>query len=132
MPLTARKVAHMRSMVAKTMAGRTQQVILTLRTPTGGTQTLTVNAVWRVMGDFDPTLEGANNDKYHLGAEPDINAIFNITDISLHQLRACLWATLGSDATGAQPATKYALLDVEPIGTPPGGDRFYTKWSRQH
>jgi hypothetical protein len=84
------------------------------------------------MGDFDPTLEGANNDRYHLGAEADINAIFDLAQVSLAQMRSAIYAQLGSDATGAQPASKYVLLDVEPIGMVPGGDRLFTKWSRQH
>jgi hypothetical protein len=119
-------------MIARVQQGRAQTVILTCRTPTGGTSTITTTAVWRVMGDFDPTLEGATNSLTHLGAEPDINAIFDAAQITLAQLRSVLYATLGQDATGAQPAERYVLLDVEPIGMLPGGDRFFTKWSRQH
>src|SRR5437588_7122308 len=122
MPLTARKIAHLKANIARVQQGRSQQIVLTCRTPSGGTSTLTVTAVWRVMGDFDPTLEGANNDRYHLGASPDVNAVFSLADVSLDVLRSCIWATLGADATGAQPATKYVLLDAEPIGMIPGGD----------
>jgi hypothetical protein len=131
MPLNARKIAHIRNQIARTHAGRSQQVMLTLRTDTGGTTTLVVNAVWRVMIDSDPTLEGAQNTRFKIGADDDINAMFDMKDITLHQLRSCIYAQLGSDATGAQPAQRYVLLDVEPVGLMPGGDRFFTKWTRQ-
>ena len=132
MPLNAAKIAHIKANIVKMNAGRQQQVILTLRTAGGGTSTLTVNAVWRVMGDFDPTYEGPNNVRFQGTVDADVEAIFNQADVTLPQLRACIWASLGSDATGAQPATKYTLMDIEPVGIMPGGDRFFTRWTRQH
>jgi hypothetical protein len=141
MPLTARKLSHIRSMVRKTMAGRTQPILLTLRTPTGGTTTITVDAIWRVQADFDPTYQGPTNALTHLGTEADIIAEFNMSDVSLQQLKATLYASLapnqssslqGPVALGAQPASRYTLTDIETAGIPEGGDRFITRWTRQH
>jgi hypothetical protein len=137
MPLTAKKIAHIQSMVTRTLAGRTQPVVLTLRTPQGGTTTITVNGIWRVQADFDPAYEGPTNAITHLGTEPDIVAQFSMADVTLHQLKACIWAQLlpnqdGSPLGGAQPATRYTLTDIETAGIPPGGDRFITRWTRQH
>jgi hypothetical protein len=140
-PLTARKIAHIRSMVAKTMAGRTQPVTLTLRTPTGGTSTITINAIWRVQADFDPTYQGPTNALTHLGTEADVLCQINMAEVSLPQLKATLWASLapnqaasgqGSIALGAQPAQKYTLTDIETAGIPEGGDRFICRFTRQH
>jgi hypothetical protein len=131
-PLNARKIAHIKARVKQIFAGRAQQVILTCRTGSGGTTTLTVNAIWRVMIDADPAIEGAQNTRFKIGADDDINAMFNTEDITLQQLRSCIYAELGQDATGAQPAKRYVLLDVEPVGIMPGADRFFTKWTRQH
>lgn len=130
MPLTPGKVARIRATVARTFQGRQQQVILTLRTPAGSTTTLTVDAVWRVMSDSEPAMEAGSNDRFHIGGQ-DVVAIFNAADITLPQLRSCIWAVLGADATGAQPAIKYTVLHVEPFGMVPGSDRFYTIWTRQ-
>lgn len=132
MPLTPRKIAHIKANIGKTLIGRQQQVILTLRTAAGGTTTMTLNAIWRVQTDADPTFQGPTADHFHLGTTPDVAAIFNQTDITLPQLKSCIGGVLGSGAQNAQPANKYTLLSVEPFGILPGGDRFFTLWTRQH
>lgn len=113
------------------MNGRQQQVILTLRTPSGGTTTKTVNAVWRIDSDANPVWQGPTDALFHLGTQGDVVALFNESDITLQQLRACIYAQLGADAAGAQVAQKYTLLGIVPAGMMPGGDRFYTRWTRQ-
>lgn len=129
MPLTARKLNHILDLQRKTFAGRSQIVTLYQRSPTGGLIEQRVSCIWRIQGDFDPTMEGASNDRYHLGADADINAVFDTRDVSLQQLRSTLYA-VPDDPTG-QPSGKYVLLDVEPTGIQPGGDRYFTKWTRQ-
>jgi hypothetical protein len=130
MPLTPSKAAHIQNMVAKTFTGRSTSVILTLRTAGGGTTTLTVQAVWRVIIDDMPTYEGPTNALTHLGVESPIQAEFNAADVTLAQLRSCIYATLTSPGPN-QPASRYVLTDIEPTGMLPGGTRYFTRWTRQ-
>jgi hypothetical protein len=118
-------------MYKKVFAGRAQSVILTLRTPVGGTTTLTINAVWRVMGDMDPTLSQTAADIETRATSPDVLAEFLESDVSLAQLRSCLYITLAA-GVGAQPASKYIIAAIEVRGMPPGGDRFLVHCMRQH
>jgi hypothetical protein len=129
MPLDSRKLAHIRRLVARTHAGRQQRVVLTLRTPAGGTTTLAVEGVWRVQADFDPSRENPTNDRFHVGPGQDVFAVFDAGGITLQQLRSCLWAEPLPD--GAEPGRRYILLDIEPVGMAPGGTRFITRWTRQ-
>lgn len=132
MPLTARKIKHIEKMQAKWFQGRTQLVILTMRTPTGGTTTKIIDAIWRVVADFDPLYEGPTNALTHLGTEADVIAEFDTDQLTHSELKSVLWAVLGANAEGVQPATKYTLTDIEVLGIPIGGDRYLTRWTRQH
>ena len=131
MPLTTRKLNHIAAKYAKVFAGRAQGVILTLRTSAGGTTTLTVNAIWRVMGDFDPTLSQQIADIETRATQPDVIAEFLATDVTLAQLRATISLTLAA-GVGAQPAQKYTVSLIEVRGLAPGGDRFNVHCMRQH
>ncbi len=131
MPLDSRKIAHISSLLTKQMAGRTQSVRLTLRTAGGGTTTLVVPAIWKPVEDADPALVESNHMSSHIGGDPDVQAVFALSDVSLSQMRACIHAELLTHGTGAEPATTYLLLSVEPRGLPPGGDRLFTRWARQ-
>lgn len=130
MPLDARKQRHLKAMIARQFIGRAIPVTLTMRLPDGGETQMQLNAIWRVQIDADPTMEGSSNLRFNLGADADVLAIFNAADVSLHQLRATLWATLGPPLPDTQPATRYTLLDVEPFGMLLS--RFWTRWTRQH
>lgn len=131
MPLTTRKIAHIVAMYQKVFAQRSQSVILTMRTSAGGTTTLTVNAVWRVMGDQDPSLTQSVADVETRGSLPDVYAEFLETDVTLAQLRSVLWITLTA-GVGAQPAQKYFINAIEVRGMQPGGNRFNVHCMRQH
>jgi len=131
MALTTRKLAHITAMYKKVFAGRSQSVILTLRTGAGGTTTLTVNAVWRVMGDMDPTLSQTVADIETRATSPDVIAEFLESDVTLAQLRSCISITLAA-GVGAQPAQKYIIAAIDVRGMPPGGDRYIVNCMRQH
>ena len=131
MPLTTRKLNHITAKYAKIFASRSQGVILTMRTGAGGTTTLQVNAVWRVMGDFDPTLSQQIADIETRATQPDVIAEFLATDVTLPQLRSTIYLTLAA-GVGAQPAQKYTIALIEVRGLAPGGDRFNVHCMRQH
>jgi hypothetical protein len=131
MPLTTRKLAHITAMYAKVFASRSQQVILTMRTAGGGTTTLTIKAIWRVMGDYDPTLSQQIADIETRGTQPDVLSEFLQSDVTLPQLRSTIYLTLAA-GVGAQPAQKYVITFIEVKGITPGGDRFNVHCMRQH
>lgn len=131
MPLTTRKLAHISAMYRKVFAGRSQAVVLTLRTPAGGTTTLTVQGVFRVMGDMDPTLHQLSADNETRATMPDVIAQFLEADVTLAQLRSCIYLTLAA-GVGAQPAQKYVIAAIDVRGMTPGGDRFICDCMRQH
>lgn len=131
MPLTARKLAHISAMYQKIFASRSQQVILTMRTSAGGTTTLTVKSVFRVMGDMDPTLSQTAADVETRATTPDVIAEFLATDVTLPQLRSVIYLAL-SAGVGAQPAQKYIIAAIDVRGMAPGGDRFQCHCRRQH
>jgi hypothetical protein len=131
MALTTRKLTHITAMYQKIFASRAQNVVLTMRTSAGGTTTLTVKSVWRVMGDMAPTLSQTAADIETRATQPDVIAEFLETDVTLAQLRSTLYITL-SAGVGAQPATKYIIAAIDVRGMPPGGDRFLCNCMRQH
>lgn len=138
MPLDARKLAHIRTAQRMTFEGRAQPVTLTLRTPTGATEQRTVPAIWRPVMDTDRTLEGPTNATSRAGVEPDVMAIFDQADVSYAQLRATLYVTVPPNPAGTPtvpsgfPAgAHFVLTDLEIAGMPPGGDRYFTLWTRQ-
>jgi len=129
MPLTPSKVARIQANVAKTFTGRTTSVTLTLRQAGGGTTTLVVNAVWRVLFDDMPSMQGPTNALTHLGVEAPVYAEFNSADITLAQLRSAIYAV---PATGpSEVATRYVLTDIEEAGMLPNATRYFTRWTRQ-
>jgi hypothetical protein len=132
MPLTASKAAHINAVLRRSWAQRSQLVDLHLRTAGGGTTILTVAAIWRVLQDTDPSLGPAYGDTAKQMGDVDVSAVFFVADVSLAQLRSCLWAQLAAgQGTGVQPATKYTLTSVEVKGLLPGGSRYLTHWIRQ-
>jgi hypothetical protein len=131
MPLTTRKLAHISAMYQKIFATRSQQVVLTMRTSAGGTTTLTLKSVFRVMGDMDPTLSQTAADVETRATTPDVIAEFLETDVTLPQLRSVIYLTL-SAGVGAQPAQKYIIAAIDVRGMAPGGDRFLCHCMRQH
>ena len=131
MPLTAKKLAHITAMYAKVFASRSQQVTLTMRTGAGGTTTLQVKSVWRVMGDMDPTLSQTIADIETRATQPDVVAEFLESDVTLAQLRSTICITLVA-GVGAQPAQKYIIAAIDVRGMAPGGDRFICSCMRQH
>jgi hypothetical protein len=118
-------------MYAKIFAGRSQTVVLTCRTGAGGTTTLNKPAVWRVQGDMDPSLSQTAADIETRATSPDVIAEFLETDVTLAQLRSCIYITLAA-GVGAQPATKYTIAAIDVRGMTPGGSRFVVNCMRQH
>jgi|SRR5579884_2027776 len=120
MPLNTRKLNHLHDLLVRAMAGRSQDVILTLKAADGSTSTLTVPAIFRLSVDADPRLAG------HSGSPgaPDVLAQFMQTDVTLDQLRACVKITLPPGTTGPDLANAYAIRSIAIKGLQPGGDRF--------
>jgi ABC-type uncharacterized transport system involved in gliding motility auxiliary subunit len=131
MPLTTRKLTHISAMYQKIFASRSQQVVLTMRTSIGGTTTLQIKSVFRVMGDMDPTLSQTAADVETRATTPDVIAEFLETDVTLPQLRSVIYLTLAA-GVGAQPAQKYTIAAIDVRGMAPGGDRFLCHCMRQH
>jgi hypothetical protein len=132
MPLTSAKAAHLNAMIRKSWVQRSQLVDLHLRTAGGGTTVLTVTSIWRVLQDADPNLGPAYGDTSKQMGDVDVSAVFFVADVTLAQLRSCLWAQLtAGQGVGVQPATKYTLTSVEVKGILPGGSRYLTHWIRQ-
>lgn len=130
MPLTARKVTHLTGKYASIMAGRSQTVNLTLRNADGTTSVLAVPAVWKPVWDSDPTRDGATVHPAEIGTANDIVAWFRTTDVTLVQLRSCIYASPASPGPG-ETSPRYTLVSIEARGIPPGGDRFVTEWVRE-
>jgi hypothetical protein len=131
MPLTARKIAHIKANLVKIFAGRTQQVLLTIRNADGSTTTLpTLNAIWRAMEDQDPIYDpaGTGGDDIKVA---DVVALFNLADISYSQMRQCVWAELVPGQPGPAIATRYLPTSITPKGIIPGGDRLIVTFDRQ-
>ncbi|HLJ67756.1 MAG TPA: hypothetical protein VKX16_10400 [Chloroflexota bacterium] len=132
MPLDARKLAHIVLATSRSFDARAQPVTFYLRQRDGSTSQLVLNVIWRVLGDFDPTLEAPTQSTTRLGTSDDILCAIKTTDITLQQLRACVYAAPGPQAPGAQPASRYILTNIEVAGMPPGGDRYYVSFAQQH
>jgi hypothetical protein len=133
MPLDTRKLKHIAAKLTPITQGRTQQITLVLRNPDGTTQTIQKPAIWRQAQDADPTLNppsGSVPGSPHTGGVEDIVSLFNQTDISLSQLRSCIYAYPTSPLS-SEPANRYLLTSVTPKGMQPGGDRFIVTWTRQ-
>jgi hypothetical protein len=132
MPLTVQKAAHINTMLRKAWAQRSQTVDLHLRIAGGGTSVLTVSSIWRVLQDADPSLGPAYGDTAKQMGDVDVSAIFFVADVTLAQMRSCLYAQLtAGQGIGVQPATKYTLTSIEVKGLLPGGSRYLTHWIRQ-
>lgn len=129
MPLTPRAASHIKAKLALMWEGRTQPIVFTLRTVTGGvpgTTTLTVDAVWHVNDDADPAYSETAGRR----PLPDILAMVNAADITLAQLRSCLYAAPQS-LLANEPATRYLITAIQPKGTMAGGDRYMLTLARQ-
>lgn len=130
--LTPQKLAHIDAMIAKAQAGRTQLVDLTLRQTDGSTSVLTVPALWRAVQDADPSLGPSYGETAAREGDADIIAVFNVSDVSFHQLRSCIYASLHpGEGQGVEPAHRYVNVAIEVKGIKPGGTRYLTHWIRQ-
>jgi hypothetical protein len=128
MPLTARKIAHIKAKQALLLEARSQPVYLTCKRADGTTYQKTVNAIWREMADYDPTLDqqALNDDAANYA---DIHALFLTSDIDLATLRSVVYATV--DPVSSATATRFRLTSVALKGMMPGGDRYYCTFNRQ-
>jgi hypothetical protein len=132
MPLTTAKLAHIDAVVRRAWSSRSQTVDLTLRSVGGGTTTKTVTAIWRAIQDADPSLGPAYGESAAQNGDADVEAVFFVADVTLAQLRSCIYAQLhAGQGQGAEPAHRYTLTTVEVKGMKPGGSRFLTYWIRQ-
>jgi len=131
MPLSTRKLAHIKANLVKVWASRTQQVLLTIRNPDGSTTTLTpIAAIWRATEDQDPIYDPAGTGGDDQKAA-DIVALFNLADISYATMRQCVWAELVPGQPGPAIATRYLPTSITPKGIAPGGDRLLVTFDRQ-
>lgn len=96
-----------------------------------GTNTLQINGIWRVMEDADPTLSEINIAVMRTAEKPDVIAHFLESDISLAQLRSCIYA-YPTTPVGVNPANHFLLAHVDVRGLQPGGSQLITYWMRQH
>jgi hypothetical protein len=129
-PLTAAKLAHLTALYAKVVLFRQQAVTLTLRQSGGGTTTLGVNCVFKPLADLDPAFDpvgaGISDIK---GA--DAYAMFLETDVTLAQLRSCLYLTINSPVGSDLVASRYIPTSIAAKGLPAGGDRYLVTFERQ-
>lgn len=128
MPLDAFKSAHILAKLALIDMGRTQQIVLTLKLANGTTTQLIVPAIWKPYHDMDPSLMEAGPGTGT--SEDDILASFNLADVSLAQMRSCIYA-YPQTPTGAEPANRYIVTSITPKGLLPGGDRIVVTFDRQ-
>lgn len=133
MPLDTRHINHIKNKMARTRVGRTQTVALVLKLPDNTTSTLTADALWRPMVDADPSLAPANRvvlGDAGLGGSGDVLASFLATDVTLAQLRSCIYAYPASPYPD-EPATRYLITSITPRGMMAGGDRYVCTFTRQ-
>ena len=130
MPFNATRLAHIQANMLKIMAGRTQSVILTLQLPGGGSTTLTLNAIWRVMEDQDPVYDPAGVGGDDLKSA-DVVAMFNLADVSYDQMRSCVFAQLAPAQPGPDVATRFLPTAIFVKGIAPGGSRLIVTFDRQ-
>jgi hypothetical protein len=133
MPLTPSKAKHIAAKLRAVALGRTQLITLTLRTPAGGTTTMTIPMIWKPAEDADPSMvpPGSGTPGFtNIDQTADIVAIALQQDISLAQIRAVISAQPASP-TGAEVANRYILTSDTPKGITPGGDRLLLTFRRQ-
>jgi hypothetical protein len=128
MPLTARKIAHIQAKQDALFQGRAQSIYLTCKRADGTTYQLTIQGIWREMADFDPVLDEQSLSENDANLA-DVHALFKASDITLQQLRSCIYATV--DASPNATATRFRLTSIAIKGMQPGGNRYYTTWNRQ-
>lgn len=128
MPLTTIRANHIKNKLPKITQGRTQLIDLTLKNPDGTTWTLSVNAIWKPDHDVDPVLSAIG--PRAASVADDIVSVFLQSDVTLAQLRACIYAQPHTPI-GAEIANRYILMSITPKGLLPGGDRFVCTWTRQ-
>jgi hypothetical protein len=107
---------------------RTIQMRLVLRQPDGGTVTLTVNGIFKLIQDEDPTIFVQQGlDSIH---NADAVALLKTDDITLSQIRGCMY--LEPQTTwGSSIVTRYLVTGVAMKGMLPGGDRYVLSLDRQ-
>src|SRR5579859_358617 len=129
MPLTASKLAHLNAKLAILFDQRAQQVTLTLKNADGSTTTLTINGIFRLGADFDPTMDLAPHGSELKGA--DAILMVHEADVTYAQIRACIYVTVTTPAGADAMASRYIVTSIEPKGMGPGGDRYILSLDRQ-
>jgi hypothetical protein len=133
MPLDTRKTAHITSKLRTILAGRGQQITMTLRKSDNTTTTLSIYGIWREAVDADPTMNppsGGVPGAPNAGGQDDIVSEFLAEDITLAQLRSVIYAAPAT-LLNSEPATRYIPTGITPKGMLPGGDRYIVTWTRQ-
>ncbi|MGI8825265.1 MAG: hypothetical protein ACR2JC_06440 [Chloroflexota bacterium] len=122
MPLNPAKAKHITAKLNALFLQRAQPVTLTLLAPGGATSTLTINAIFRLEQDADPTL----------GKEiVDAIMLCRTADVTLAQLRSCIYVQPAANSAAALLASKYLITSILPKGILPGGDRYIVSLDRQ-
>ena len=131
MPLNTRKLAHLAQQNAKLFDARAQPITLVCRNRDGSTGSITIQAIWRILGDYDPVMEAPTQSTTRLGTSDDVLAEILTSAVTLQQLRSCLYAYPGPSAP-PEPATKYIPTNIEIAGMIPGGSRYFVSFAQQH
>jgi hypothetical protein len=130
MPLDSRKIAHIKAKIALINLGRTQPICWVLKNADGSTTTHTVDTLWGPAQDADPTLGTPQSGTLAVGTSDDVLASVQGADLSLAQLRACIYAYPQS-ALDDEPASRYIITTITPKGMMTGGDRYVVTLTRQ-
>lgn len=130
MPLDARKIAHIKAKIPLINQGRTQPIAWVLKNADGSTTTHVIDTLWGPAQDADPTLGTPQSGTLAVGTADDILASVNGTDLSLAQLRSCIYATPQSPLAD-EPASRYLITTITPKGMMAGGDRYVVTLTRQ-
>lgn len=130
MVLTPAKLNHVAKRLKDTLKGRAQQVNLTLKNGDGSTSVLQVSGILRPSQDADPAFDPGSP----TAAPPhDADAVLLVAmaDVSLVQMRSCIYVEPGQHGIGAEPAQRYIPTSIAIKGLAPGGNRMIVTLERQ-
>lgn len=130
MVLTTAKVNHVAKRLKDTLKGRSQLVNLTLKNGDGTTTVLAVNGVLRPNQDADPSFDPGSPTALSPHTA-DAVLLVALADVSLSQMRSCIYLELAAHGTGAEPAQRYLATSIAIKGIGPGGDRMIVTLERQ-